>query len=352
MVQRKKKKELKEELLGNCFNIKNVSPGSKSDRGAVADLEEQILSREIVVEPVDFISTGSTNLNFAGSGKGKDGGWARGRVVNVVGDGSSGKTLAALELCAICHYTLMGRKTKNFPEIKKVDICYLNGEQVMDFKVNEMYDEGSQEGKGLNETIEWITDIDTVEGFGRDLKKRLDKMKSGHFMLYVVDSFDSLVSEEEKKRFEEAAKKNKKEEGSYNLEKQKYTSMFFRNIVSRMQGKDCLLFIISQTRVRIGVTFGKKKYRTGGDALNFYTHQVCWLAEIERLSRTVQGEKVTYGIRVRGKFERNKTAKPYREGEFIILFDYGIDDVGSMVRWLWGSVSKEVEWLGKTFPSY
>ncbi|HUV71873.1 MAG TPA: hypothetical protein VMW25_02600, partial [Clostridia bacterium] len=46
--------------------------------------------------PVDFINTGSTCLNLALSNRGKDGGWARGRIDNVVGDGSSGKTLVAL----------------------------------------------------------------------------------------------------------------------------------------------------------------------------------------------------------------------------------------------------------------
>jgi len=111
-----------------------------------------------------------------------------------------------------------------------------------------------------------------------------------------------------------------------------------------MEDKDTTLFIISQVRDNIGATFGKKHIRSGGKALNFYTHQVSWLAEIEKLKKTFKGDTRTYGIRVRAKIERNKTAKPFREAEFIILFDYGVDDIGSNLAWLYGPEVKKLVW--------
>lgn len=325
----------------------------KTDEELADEIEETIMNPDESLkmdEPVDFVNTGSTVLNLAASGKAKDGGWARGRVVNIVGDGSSGKTLLALEAAAVCLYTMKGHPaTDNWPEVKKIDVVYNNAEGVMDFPVEEMY------GEDFRDRIEWIS-TKYVEDFGRDLCSRLSNMKPGHFMLYVVDSFDALKSQTEAAAFEKEAEqmakgKKVKSEGTYGLDKQKYTSKFFRNIVDFMEGKDCLLLIISQTRQKIGVTFGDRKCRTGGDALNFYTHQVCWLAEIKKLARTVKGHLRTYGIRTKAKFKRNKTAKPFRDAEIVILYDYGVDDVGSMLDWLHGPEEKAVEFKGKNFKT-
>jgi RecA/RadA recombinase len=58
------------------------------------------------VNRVEFINSGSTLLNLAASQKGRDGGWARGRIINIVGDGSTGKSLLALEACAQAFYNI------------------------------------------------------------------------------------------------------------------------------------------------------------------------------------------------------------------------------------------------------
>ena len=246
----------------------------------------------------------------------------------------------------------MRLESKHFPKVKKVNIVYNNPEGVMDFDVSRMYSLNVPSAKSSPCTkagdVVWICS-ETVEAFGRDFGKRISKHKDGELLLYILDSFDSLATEAEIKRFEKAQEKGEEQDGSYNLEKQKYISQFFRMLTSKLEGKDCLLFIISQTRSRIGVTFGKKKYRAGGDALDFYTHQVCWLAEIKKLTSSPLGEKRVYGVRVRGKFERNKTAKPFREAEFTILYDYGVDDLGSMLDWLHGPEAKKCEWDGQKY---
>lgn len=303
--------------------------------------------------PVDFLHSGSTRLNLAASNKARDGGWARGRIVNIVGDGSVGKTLLALEAAANAFYNMLGNESHNFPKVEKVTVVYNNVEGVMDFPIELMY------GKEFNEGVEWVR-TGTVQGFGTDFFNRVGKLKSGHFMLYILDTWDALDSEEEMEAFLESVKKEKPQEGSYDLGKQRYASKrFFKTLCNEIEGsgefgyKDCTLMIISQTRKKIGVTFGEQRYRAGGDSLNFYTHQVCWLAQMGPPAyKTSQGEKVTTGVNIKAKFKRNKTAKPFREAEFSIVFDYGLDDITSMIWYIWGPKTKEVGFDGKHFLKY
>lgn len=302
--------------------------------------------------PVDFLSTGSINLNLAASQKADDGGWARGRVVNIVGDSSSGKTLTALEACANAYYFLPGTSSHNFQEVEKVSIVYNNVEGVMDFPVDLMY------GEDFLESVEWCR-TGTVQEFGRDFFPRIDKIESGEALIYVIDSWDALDSEEEQKAFQESIDKGKPMEGSYDLGKQKYGSKrFFKHLCSKIEDndgrvkKDVTLFIISQVRAKIGVTFGEKRARVGGDALNFYTHQVCWLREVEKIKKTSQGEEIVVGITSEANFKRNKVALPFRKARFDITFNRGIDDVTSMIKWIWGPKSKEVEFNGEKFKRY
>lgn len=310
--------------------------------------------KQVTVEtPVDFITTGSTMLNLAASQKAKDGGWARGRIDNIVGDGSSGKTLVALEAAVHAFYYMLGTTSHNFPKVTKVSIVYNNAEGVMDFPIGDMY------GKAFNDGVEWMR-TGTVQEFGRDFLKRVQHLGDGHFLLYIVDSWDALDSEEEYQAFLESIKDDKPLEGSYDLGKQKYGSKrFFKTLCSEIEGKngkvkkDCTLMIISHSKQKIGVTFGEKRYRTGGDALNYYTHQVCWLAETGKIHHTKEGIKVVDGINVSALFKRNKTAKPFRGADFPIMFDHGIDDVMSMIHFLYGPKSKEIEGLcGKNFKKY
>lgn len=296
-------------------------------------------------ERVDFLDSGSTMFNLAASGKGREGGWARGRIVNPVGDGSSGKTLMTIEAFANAYYNIKKKQSNVFPKVEKLNLVYVNRERVMDFPLAKMY---QQE---FVDAVEWNHDIVTAEQVGRDFGRRCLEHKAGECLLYAVDSWDSITSEESQERFREAALKGKAAEGgSYNTGKAAYASKeFFNNICDLMAGKDITLFIISQTRTKIGVTFGDKHYRSGGDALNFYTHQVPWLAEVEKLTKTFRGDKRTYGIRMKAKFKRNKVAKPFRQAETTILFDYGIDNISSMINWYWGPEVKKINFDGEDF---
>lgn len=307
-------------------------------------------------EKVEFISTGSLLLNLAASGRGLDGGWARGRVINPVGDGSSGKTLTALEFAAYCyhklpnctHYTL-------WPVPTVIKIIYNNKENVMDFPVEAMY------GQDFFDAVEWIH-TPTVEEFGHHFFKICRTWKRGECVIYILDTWDALDSLADLAVFNKELESIKaptlpkpgdqgedKTKGTFGLGKQSYASKrFFKKLCTEQQGKDITLMIVSQVRKKIGVTFGETQYRAGGDALNFYTHQVCWLAEKQKLIKQSLGNKLVYGIKVRARFKRNKVAKPSRETDFDIIYDWGIDDVRSMTDHYFGveKAKKGVEWAG------
>jgi hypothetical protein len=249
----------------------------------------------------------------------------------------------ALELAAYVFYNMVGNKSYNFPDVKKVRIIYDNTEGVMDFPIDQMY------GQAFVDGVEWICSK-TVQGFGRNIAREVDKNKPGEMLLYIVDSLDALASQEGLDRFEAAAKTDKEEGGTYGTEKAAYLSKsFFCNMCSIMERKDVTVLIISQIRQKIGVTFGEKYNRAGGKALDFYTHQVCWFAEIEKIKKTFRGEERVIGIRTRAKFKRNKVAKPFRESDLQILFDYGIDDIASNLAYLYGPKVKLLEWDGEDY---
>jgi len=316
----------------------------KLDEPTKKELECQMLNFIHRKVAVDYIPTGSTLLNLAAS-QNIHGGHARGRIVNPVGDGSAGKTLLALEAAANFIKFVPSIKSHCYqtPKLKDIIIKYNNRETVMDFPIEKMY------GQKFMDIVEFYY-TESVEAFGADFFKICRDYKTGQSVLYVIDSWDSLDSEEDMKSFDAELDKRiknpdwrpgKDDAGSYNLGKQKYgTQRFFKKCCSEMEGKDITLMIISQTRQKIGVTFGDKKYRSGGDALNFFTHQVPWLREVRKLHKTVFGEKKDYGIEAHAKFKRNKASLPFREAKFCILFDYGIDDIMSNLNYLFGPEAK------------
>ena len=320
-----------------------MSIARRNNPDPVSDVAGQVFRRaqkecEIEASAVDFLHTGCHVLNLAASQKGRGGGWARGRIINLVGDGSSGKTLTALEACAQAYYRISTQKARNFPDVKRVQIVYNNAEGVMDFPLEKMY------GQRFRDGVEWIQ-TPTCEEFGRDYIGRVDALKPGEFLLYVVDSLDSMSSEAGLERMDKSVKSGKATDGTYGTEKAKYLSSdFFNTLCGKMKGKDATLIAISQIREKIGITFGEKHYRAGGKALDFYTHQVCWLAQVEKLRKTFTGHERVYGVKVRARFKRNKCAMPFREADFPILFDYGIDDIGATADFLFGPKDKKVEW--------
>jgi len=305
-------------------------------RGKGAGVVEQVKERARIPAPekerVEFINTGSVILNLAASQKARDGGWARGRVVNLVGDGSTGKTLLALEGAAQVHYYIQQINSSLFPKVERTNIVYWNKESVMDFPLEKMY------GKSFCDAIDWSDKCFTAEQWGRDLFRRLLSHKKGECFLGILDSIDSLGTEGGQARLATSVTSDKPMEGTYGtgVERAKYfSSDLFNNLCSEMQGKDFTLILVSQVRDKINAgMFEKKQYRAGGKALDFYTHQVAWLASAGKLKSEYEKQKRIYGVTIRAFFDRSKVAPPFREAKVDILFDYGLDDIGSMVEFL------------------
>lgn len=256
---------------------------------------------------VRFVSSGSRLFDLM-----LGGGWAQGRIVNLVGDKSSGKTLLAIEAVI------------NFARISGVQaIRYAEAEAA--------FDENYAEQLGLPNGVVFAKTPDgkglhTVEDFYKDLDAFLTSQTSGKPCLYVLDSLDSLSDDKEMEQEIGTA--------SYGAQKAKRMSETFRKLTQKIEDSNCTLFIISQIRDKIGVTFGETKTRSGGKALDFYASQIVWLAELQKIKKTARGVERTIGTRVLAKAKKNKVGMPYRDCELTIIFSYGVDDEESLLGWI------------------
>ena len=254
--------------------------------------------------PYEFIHSGSTLLDCVIGG-----GWPLGRIGNIVGDKSTGKTLIAME--AIANFFL------TYPQGRT---AYLEAEAA--------FDEEYADRLGIPVSqIEFEYELDTVEQFFKKLEslcKELEPTKKP--ALVVLDSLDALSDAAELERGID--------DGSYGAGKAKKMSELFRRLVRQIKRTRICLLIISQVRDNIGVTFGKKYSRSGGRALDFYASQVIYLAHLKQLSMTRRGVKRAYGICIKAKCDKNKIGLPFRECEFEIHFGYGIQDLKSCEEFL------------------
>ncbi len=262
-------------------------------------IPEEVIEAE---KPVKFLSSGSSLLDLA-----LGGGWATPRIINIVGDKSTGKTLLAIEACA--QFAMVyGKKNIRYGEAEAA------------------FDEEYAESIGMPVGIDYARDMDTVEAWFNDISSWLEKRNSTDPCLYILDSLDALSDEAEMK-----AGIN---EGSYGMAKAKKLSQLFRRLVRLLNVKHCTLIIISQIRDKVGVMFGETKTRAGGHALDFYCTQIVWLAELGKTKVQVRGLDRITGIEVKASVKKNKAGLPHRIAEFIIRFGYGIDDEVSLINFL------------------
>lgn len=252
-------------------------------------------------DDIEFIPSGSKMLDLA-----LGGGWAEGRIANIVGDKASGKTLLCIEAAA------------NFiAKYEHGEIKYRECEAAFDPQY------AAALGMPLDR-VDFGEPFETVEDFFEDLVAVMKKAKQP--TLYILDSLDSLSDREEMER--------DMNEGTYGTGKAKKMSQLFRRVVRKLRESRVTLIVVSQVRSNIGVTFGKATTRSGGRALDFYSSQTLFLAQLKKLQRTIKGVERTVGTALRARLEKNKVSLPFREAEFNISFGYGIDDVSSCLEWL------------------
>jgi recombination protein RecA len=260
-----------------------------------------------------FVSSGSDNLNLALTGN-VDKAYPIGRIINIVGDKSVGKSLLAIELCNVLYYQeYKGNK-------KSIKIDYDDSEFAFDFDLAEQF----------NVPIDFINwrNSRTVEEFHKNLYKSMGDKDKYDIILYVIDSLDALSDEGEQDRMKKFIETDKKE-GSFGAQKAKYLSEFFRMLAGDISKTNCILLIISQIRDKLGVMFGEKYSRSGGRALDFYASQVIWLKDKGQI---VEGKhKISQGVTVEVNIKKNKVAPPRRKAEFNIIYGYGIDNITSLI---------------------
>jgi len=239
------------------------------------------------------ISSGCALLNLALSDK-VEGGFGLGKMTNIIGDSSSGKSFLALSLLAECA---------NSPRFDDYTLVYDDVEQACEFDIRKLF--GSRAAQKI---VPPIPDPDedepayseTIQDFHANVFRHLDR---GDPFIYVLDSLDALDAEEDQKKAREILKARETESA---------------------------LIIISQTRDDINPMSFTKKTRSGGRALKFYcTHEI-WLA----VASTIKKKDLPVGVNVRVKISKNKLTGKMRQVEFPLYYSYGVDDIGASVDWM------------------
>jgi recombination protein RecA len=294
---------------GRPKNINDVLDEQESqnndDLNVALNSLNRTLGRPLAVE--NFIPSGSTDLDIK-----LGGGYALGRMVHVVGDSSSGKSQLAIEATA--------NFARKFPTGK---IFYCDAEAA--------FDPGYAEVLGMPlDRVQFVHPTDpekgiTVEDMDRQVSGFVDSLKSDEPGLFILDSLDALPNDKEVETLlaDQSGYGGGKRAGGL--------SDFFRRSIQRLAYKSVCFFIISQTRDNIE-GYGPKKKFSGGNAPKFYASQRLILKQVELLKKVQNKIEIPVGVRVRAKVDKNKCGRGYQEVDYDIIFNYGIDDMQSILK--------------------
>lgn len=288
-----------------------------------------------------YCKTGCTLIDLVTGGAKDVFGIPFGRFINIVGDKSAGKTFLSNEIIASGHYEF-GDKLK---------WAYDDCESGYSFDTESLYG-----FEIMPQNVEDRIHSETVEDAFCNITKFAKSLKKGEYGIYVLDSLDGLTSKEQDDRAKDRLKSfdegKEFDKGTYGMGKQKYLSQeFFPQLCSEIENKNVLVIIISQIRENVDMFSFEKYSRSGGKAMDFYAHSVIWLATCKKIEK----KERAIGVVVKAKTTKSKTPRPFRECFFNFLYDYGLDDVGSNIDFVFdlrspkgelNTKAKAIKWEG------